>query len=60
MAWGRAGAKRSDENDANVSISSIPDSESGMILNSHCFTQDATGATSDLTFNDSTSGYYDR
>ena len=60
MAWGRAGSTTSSENDANISVSSISDSESGIILNSHIFTQDATGANSDLTFNDSTSGYYDR
>ena len=60
MAWGRAGSTTSSENDANTSVSSISDSESGIILNSHIFTQDATGANSDLTFNDSTSGYYDR
>ena len=53
MAWGRAGSTTSSENDANISVSSISDSESGIILNSHIFTQDATGANSYLTFNDS-------
>ena len=60
MAWGRAGTKTSENLDTEIEVSSIPDSESGLILFSHIFPSDATASNKDVTFNDSTSGYYDR